>query len=401
MIRTLVLTASFVLTSAVSSAQQPAAPASPPAAATAPAAAPAAAQAKATFDAQLAAWNGLIKQINDLQKQRKDAQETARGPLDAQIQQARQKAEQTLASLTDAGLAAYRADATAYADVNSTLLFLAQYHLTGDGRGDGGDQYERALTLIKPLLEAGAGEKWPQLWAWAGVAAYCTNDFDAAESYFDHARKSGGLTSQGGDPRITELVGQAMQNLPTLKRSWEKEKELRDAESKKDDLPRVKFTTAKGDIVIELFENEAPQAVANFISLVKKGFYDGVVFHRVLSGFMAQGGDPTGTGSGGPGYSIKCECYKPEYRRHFRGTLSMAHAGRDTGGSQFFLTYVPTSFLDGKHTVFGRVVEGMDIAAAIKRRDPDAPVGSPDKIIKAEVLRDRGHAYEFEKLPGR
>ena len=130
---------------------------------------------------------------------------------------------------------------------------------------------------------------------------------------------------------------------------------------------RVKLSTTRGDIVIELFENEAPQAVANFLTLVKDGFYDGVVFHRVLPGFMAQGGDPTGTGSGGPGYSIKCECYQPNYRRHFRGSLSMAHAGRDTGGSQFFLTFVPTSFLDGKHTVFGRVIEGMDVAAGLKR----------------------------------
>ncbi|MBC7856939.1 MAG: peptidylprolyl isomerase, partial [Pirellulaceae bacterium] len=107
-------------------------------------------------------------------------------------------------------------------------------------------------------------------------------------------------------------------------------------------MPRVKMTTTKGVMVIELFENEAPDTVGNFLSLVEKKFYDDKSFHRVLNHFMAQGGDPKGDGTGGPGYQIYCECHKPDYRRHFRGCLSMAHAGRDTGGSQFFLTFRPT-----------------------------------------------------------
>ena len=110
--------------------------------------------------------------------------------------------------------------------------------------------------------------------------------------------------------------------------------------------------TSEGDIEIELFENEAPNTVLNFITLVDKGFYNGLKFHRVLPGFMAQGGDPKGDGTGGPGYTIPCECYQPDHRLHFRGSLSMAHAGRDTGGSQFFLTFVPTQHLDGMHTGF-------------------------------------------------
>jgi cyclophilin family peptidyl-prolyl cis-trans isomerase len=91
------------------------------------------------------------------------------------------------------------------------------------------------------------------------------------------------------------------------------------------------------------------------------------------------------------------------YRKHFRGNLNMAHTGKDTGGSQFFLTYIPTSYLDGRHTVFGRVLTGMDVAASLRRRNPDAPGPhpTPDKILKAEVLRDRGHGYDFEKLPAR
>ncbi|MBU4272461.1 MAG: peptidylprolyl isomerase [Planctomycetes bacterium] len=165
-------------------------------------------------------------------------------------------------------------------------------------------------------------------------------------------------------------------------------------------MPRVLLKTSKGDILIELFENEAPNAAANFISLVENGFYDGLTFHRVLPGFMAQGGDPRGNGSGGPGYSIACECYKPNHRLHFRGSLSMAHAGRDTGGSQFFLTFVPAPQLDGKHTVFGRVIGEMDVLSNIQRRNPDdkeAP--PPDKIIEAKVIRKRPHEYKPEKMP--
>ena len=116
---------------------------------------------------------------------------------------------------------------------------------------------------------------------------------------------------------------------------------------------------------------------------------------------MAQGGAKTDDGQGGPGYTIRCECYEPDARMHFRGSLSMAHAGKDTGNSQFFLTFVPTSHLDGRHTVFGRVVEGMEVLGDITRRNPQSPPPhpAPDRILKAEVLRDRGHEYTFERLP--
>ena len=274
--------------------------------------------------------------------------------------------------------------------------------------GDGGDQYEKAYELIKKMLDAGAAKDWPQLNVWGAVAAFHTNQFADAEKFFaaaDAAELLGNTppNRNSRDPN-TVLWGKARDNreaLAGLSKSWEKEQEIRATEAQADDLPRVKFTTNRGDIVIELFENEAPQAVANIVTLVKKGYYDGVTFHRVLPGFMAQGGDPEGTGTGGPGYNIRSEFNKPGARKHFRGSLSMANTGQpNTGGSQFFLTFVPTSFLDGRHTVFGRVIEGMDVAASLKRRDPgDRSAPKPDRIIKAEVLRDRGHEYEFEKLP--
>jgi cyclophilin family peptidyl-prolyl cis-trans isomerase len=156
-------------------------------------------------------------------------------------------------------------------------------------------------------------------------------------------------------------------------------------------------------VVVELFENEAPNTVANFIALVDRKFYDGTPFHRVISGFMAQGGDPTGTGRGGPGHAIECECGAPGSRRHFLGSLSMAHAGKNTGGSQFFLTFRPTEHLDGKHTVFGRVISGFDVLPKLIRTQDEQgrplPGLKPDTIVKAEVVRRRNHPYEPKVLP--
>jgi len=151
--------------------------------------------------------------------------------------------------------------------------------------------------------------------------------------------------------------------------------------------------------VVALLENEAPIATANFIELVEKKFFDGLKFHRVLQGFMAQGGDPKADGTGGPGYTIPDECYEDDHRNHFRGSLSMANSGqRDTGGSQFFLTFVPTAHLDGKHTVFGRVVEGMDVLSKLQRCEP-GDSSTADRITKATVLSKRNHRYVTVKRP--
>lgn len=124
------------------------------------------------------------------------------------------------------------------------------------------------------------------------------------------------------------------------------------------------FHTSHGSFDVELFEERAPKTTANFVDLVEKGFYADVVFHRIISGFMIQGGDPTGTGRGGPGYTIPDE-FHPDLRHDGPGVLSMANAGPNTGGSQFFITLAPTRWLDGKHAVFGRVVDGMDVIEAI------------------------------------
>lgn len=133
-------------------------------------------------------------------------------------------------------------------------------------------------------------------------------------------------------------------------------------------MKKAIIETNHGTITIELFAEAAPKTVANFEKLINDGFYDGLSFHRVIKGFVAQGGCPKGTGTGGPGYTIPCET-KGNPHKHERGSLSMAHAGPNTGGSQFFIVYEPQPHLDGVHTVFGKVVDGMDAVDKIKQGD--------------------------------
>lgn len=135
-------------------------------------------------------------------------------------------------------------------------------------------------------------------------------------------------------------------------------------------MSKAEIHTAKGVMKIEFYDKDAPKTVANFLSLAKKGFYDGVTFHRVLPDFVIQGGDPTGTGAGGPGYKIDCEL-TGENQYHDRGVLSMAHAGRNTGGSQFFICHSRnnTAHLDRNHTCFGKVVDGLDVIDDIRQGD--------------------------------
>jgi peptidyl-prolyl cis-trans isomerase B (cyclophilin B) len=132
-------------------------------------------------------------------------------------------------------------------------------------------------------------------------------------------------------------------------------------------MTRAIMETAKGTINLELFDQDAPNTVKNFTDLANKGFYDGLTFHRVIPDFMIQGGCPQGTGTGGPGYKIKCET-AGNPNKHLAGSLSMAHAGKDTGGSQFFICHSPQPHLDGKHTVFGKT-EDMDVVNAIRKDD--------------------------------
>ncbi len=145
-------------------------------------------------------------------------------------------------------------------------------------------------------------------------------------------------------------------------------------------MSKAIIKTEKGDMTVQFYDKDAPNTVANFLKLAKEGYYDGVTFHRVINDFVIQGGDPTGTGAGGPGYQIKCEL-DGDNQYHDRGVLSMAHAGRDTGGSQFFICHSRnnTSHLDRNHTVFGKVVENVDVVDDIRQGD---------KILGIEITEE-------------
>lgn len=149
----------------------------------------------------------------------------------------------------------------------------------------------------------------------------------------------------------------------------------------------VELETSMGAMKVKLYDEKAPKTTANFKKLVEQGFYDGTIFHRVIKNFMIQGGDPTGTGTGGPGYKIEDE-FGPGLKHDKKGLLSMANAGPNTGGSQFFITLVPTPWLDGKHAIFGEVIEGSDVLDSIG----NTPTGQGDrpreevKIVKARVV---------------
>jgi cyclophilin family peptidyl-prolyl cis-trans isomerase len=146
------------------------------------------------------------------------------------------------------------------------------------------------------------------------------------------------------------------------------------------------FHTSRGDFTVDLFAQQAPITVNNFVFLARDGFYDGTTFHRVIKGFMAQGGDPTGTGTGGPGYQWNDEPSALALKHDGPGVLSMANAGRNTNGSQFFITFVPTPHLNGKHAVFGRVSSGMDVVNSIRERDPGSDRQPGDTINSIEIV---------------
>ncbi|HVU89765.1 MAG TPA: peptidylprolyl isomerase [Pirellulales bacterium] len=345
---------------------------------------------QAYFDQQFAEWKKIVAEM------RKTALEYRAAKLAGNTEDA-EKLQKKYEDIKGRGLAMepkmHKAAELAYLAAPNKNKEIGQYLEAMASTAEQREQYEEAVRLANVLIDNGYENK--AIYAIAGRAAFNANDFETAAKDLKIAKDANVLEDSPGKVLLAQV--------PEYQKRWDKEVKIREAEAKADDLPRVKLTTTKGDIVLELFENEAPNTVANFITLVEKGFYNGTPFHRVLKGFVAQGGDPDGTGKGGPGYTIACECDKPNHREHFRGSLSMAHAGKDTGGSQFFLTFVPTPHLDGRHTVFGRIIEGMDVLAQLQRRDPSstAQQPDPDKVLEGTVIRKRDHKYKPVTLAGK
>jgi len=341
---------------------------------------PAAREFKQTFER----WKDVLKELRDIKfKFAQVAEDTELDALRTQFDAALLRAKQLIPELRTKGVAAYAESPNEDRQLTRFLVKLAADDLTHD-------LYDEAAGITTALLENECEDK--KVYDLAGIAAFATHEFDKADEYLTEAQALGVLSDRGRGM----LAG-----VDDYKKFWKDEQEIREKEAAGDKLPRVKLQTTKGTIVVELFEHEAPGAVGNFVSLVESGFYDDITFHRVLANYMAQGGCPQGDGFGGPGYKIYCETDRPDYRRHFRGSLSMAKSPeKDTGGSQFFLTFLPTPQLNGKHTVFGRVVEGLDVLANIQRRDPDSDTAlpDPDRIIKATVEFKRNHEYVPNKV---
>ncbi|MCA9295888.1 MAG: peptidylprolyl isomerase, partial [Phycisphaerales bacterium] len=218
---------------------------------------------------------------------------------------------------------------------------------------------------------------------------YCENRFDDALATLAAARNDIPNLTDADLKRIDDRVAA----YTTKAEQWSTEQAIRDAEKQADDLPRAEIETSKGVILVELFENEAPNTVANFIDLAESGFYDNIIFHRVLGDFMSQGGNPANREGVEDPMSVELPKLIPDEhpgddnRRHFAGSLAMANTGApDSGRSQFYITHRPTEWLDGLHTVFGRVLDGEDIARSLKQ--------GVDKIITVRIVRKRDHPYE-------
>jgi cyclophilin family peptidyl-prolyl cis-trans isomerase len=180
-----------------------------------------------------------------------------------------------------------------------------------------------------------------------------------------------------------ETITSGKGNLMTSPNQWNKPPDL-SIDPKK--TYTATFKTDKGDIVVHLHADKVPNTVNNFVFLARNSFYDNTIFHRVIADFMAQGGDPTGTGSGGPGYRFADE-FDPSLKHDKPGVLSMANAGPNTNGSQFFITHVPTPWLNDKHSVFGQVTTGMDVLLSIPPRNPQKPE-YPGVVLKTVEIRE-------------
>ena len=331
------------------------------------------------YDESLASWKNkivVLQQIRDELALAKDEEVT---DLRIRYLEAIEDGKKTLRTFTDA---AERELSSKGKNKEAAAKFLRNRLLEFEDV----DDFERALRVGQLLIDNGYQDR--SVLEATGVAAYMTNQLQIAKDCLQRADEKVPLT-----PRNRELSD----SIPVMEAAWNNERKIREAEQLADDLPRARLSTSQGDIVVELFENEAPETVANFIHLIDEQFYDGLNFHRVIPHHVVQGGCPQGDGTGGPGYTIRTECLEDDSRHHFRGSLSMARTAEpNTGGSQFFFCLTPSGHLDGKHTVFGRIIEGMDVLAKIQRRDPSKKTGSPipaDKILKAKVERRRDHEY--------
>ncbi len=330
-------------------------------------------------------WNALLSQKKELDQEVSEKIDALRAQAEKAAPQDRQGIMLAFKQLQTQYIAKFETLFSKMRPLAAKLDYKANPESVSDAEKllqvtFGENLFAAAAAIADQLIASGNASG--EVLSIGGLSHYADHQFNQAQKLLAQAKQQA-----AADPSVTSFLAAA----GTYPELWQKEQKLRKAEAIADNNPRVLLKTNRGDIQLELFEDQAPNTVANFVALVDSGFYDGIAFHRVIPGFMAQGGDPNSKdsdprndGSGGPGYTIKCECERPDTRMHFAGSLSMAHAGKDTGGSQFFITHLPTDHLNGRHTVFGRVIEGLPTARALRGND---------KIESATVTRKREHPY--------
>ena len=351
--------------------------------------------ANAAFHAAFKDWRELLKELRALKLEYQQAKPDRLVVIEKQYTEKVAEGTKQQPKLTELAFDAFEETPYKNPHVFVYIFGLVDWE-------SGRENYEKTVELFQKMEKHGIPETYKILYPIVGLAAVKSMQYELADKWLGIAQSE---KVPGNEKSYLQFYLERaddeeqsntaiLARFPQVRANWEKEMEIRKKEEAQTDPakqnPQVLLKTNKGDIVLELFEDDAPNTVASFISLVNKGFYKDVLFHRVLPNFMAQGGAKGLE----PGYVFDCECYKPDYRRHFRGSISMANAGPNTNGSQFFLTFVPTTFLDGRHTVFGRIVDGIEVLADITRVDPekeDQP--EPDKILEAKVLRSRPHEY--------
>ena len=261
------------------------------------------------FAQRFAAFRAVAEKVNALQSEYEAAYKAQDNAKIAQIQKTgtalMQQVEAAYVATVPSALAAFETTDGKNEDLNTFIVGHAYSCLSQD-------DYETAYQLLSKMLKKGLQASHPEIVEMAGTAAFAANQFAAAKQCYNWSKQQGKLSREGA--RYFSLV-------PQYEEAWLKEAQIRKQEEAAGDQPIVLIRTTAGDMRVMLFENEAPNTVANFISLVEKGYYNGLTFHRVLPGFMAQGGCPKGDGTGGPGYTIPCEVDNPLARKHFRGSF--------------------------------------------------------------------------------
>lgn len=348
------------------------------------------------FDKLFAEWRTKLDAMRKLQVEYKQAELADQDAMEQQFEKLLGEAQEMSVQLQDLIEDAYRANPEDKKKGDFLIsMAYAKYQE---------DNFEEASRITTMLLSAGTDVRGVVL-DLAAQSQYLLNNYEEAQKLISEAE-----TELAKIQRPLSADAQDMKlKLDEDRAVWQEEVAFRAADEKPAgdpmELPRVELETTKGKVVIELFENEAPNTVANFITLVRDGKYNETPFHRVIAGFMAQGGDPNGDGSGDAGYNIPFESNEEPYRKHIRGAVAMAHEpqAKDTAGTQFYIVYRRdrTRHLDGEHTVFGRVIEGMDVVTQFNRPEPGSPdtaIAEPDRIVSARVLNARDHEYTFRKV---